>query len=162
MRERYELTLRRVLSGDGLEMRLNNVAGQYPLEGGYVRMHRRWQTGDVVTVRYGMSLRSQSGDKGRVTYSHGPWLLGAPESDDPAYFNELTTENKLSLAKIPPRSNNTRTARPFAVPIAATSFPYTPAEFPDQQGTVTLHAVAEQSGQPTTSWELRFLTEDTV
>jgi DUF1680 family protein len=132
------------------------------VQAGYVQIQRRWQTGDVVTVRYGMSLRSQGGDKKRIAYSYGPWLLGAPQSDDPAYFNELTTENKLSLAKLPPLSASTLAARAFAVPIAATSFHYTPAEFPDQQGTVTLRAVAEQTGQPTTSWELRFLTEETV
>jgi len=43
------------------------------------------------------------------------------------------------------------------VPVAATRFGYIPAEFPDQPGTVTLRALAEQTGQPTTSWEIRFL-----
>jgi hypothetical protein len=83
-------------------------------------------------------------------------------SDDPPYFNELTTENKLSLGKVQPLSAATHPARPFAVPIAVTNFHYTPAGFPEQQQTVTLRAVAEQTGQPTTSWKLRFLTEDTV
>jgi hypothetical protein len=47
----------------------------------------------------------------------------------------------------------------FAVPIARTAAHYIPAEFPDQPGIVTLHPIAEQTGQPSTSWELRFLTE---
>jgi len=144
------LRIRRPEWADTLTIRLNNAPGHYPFEGPYVRIHRRWQTGDVLTLRYGMSLHRQSGDKRRVTYSYGPWLLGAPRSDDPAYFNELTSENKPSLTKLPPRSPNSRTARPFAVPIAATSFHYTPAEFPEQEP-VTLRAVAEQTGQPSTS-----------
>jgi hypothetical protein len=43
------------------------------------------------------------------------------------------------------------------VPIAATAVAYVPAEYPDQPGSVVLRAVAEQTGQESTGWELRFL-----
>jgi hypothetical protein len=49
--------------------------------------------------------------------------------------------------------------RQFGVPIAATVVQYVPAEFPDQPATVALRAIAEQTGQTTTAWELRFLTQ---
>ncbi len=154
------LHIRKPAWADSLAIRLNGVASPYPVEGEYVRVHRQWQSGDVVTVKYAMALSSQSGEQKRRTFSYGPWLLGAPACDNPAYFNELTIDNKVGIA-------NSQTAaadplRPFTVPIAARTFVYTPAEFPEQQGTVTLRAVAEQTGAPTTSWELRFLTDGTA
>jgi DUF1680 family protein len=155
------LRIRKPEWADALAIRLNDAPGEFPVEDGYVDIRRAWRTGDIVTGHYGMSLRSQSGEKKRVAYLFGPWLLGAPQSDDPAYFNELTTENKLSPAKLQPRSLTTPPDRPFTVPVVATSFHFTPAEFPEQQGTVTLRAVAEQTGEPSTCWEFRFLTEQT-
>ncbi len=140
-----------------LDIRLNGAASQFPLEGDYVRLHRQWQRGDSVTVTYAMSLQAKPTAQKRTIFSYGPWLLGAPEFDNRAYFNELTTDNKLAAAKAQPVA--THPSRRFAVPVAARSFPYTPAEFPGQQGTVTLRAVAEQTGEPTTAWQLRFLTE---
>lgn len=154
------LRIRKPEWAETMAIKLNNIEGQYPLDGGYVHIHRRWQPGDVLTVNYAMSLRSESSDQKRLAYLYGPWLLGAPASDNPDYFNELTAQNKLSRMKNQTLSATTHPHRPFTVPIAVTAFHYTPAEFPDQQETVTLRAVAEQTGQPTTSWELRFLTED--
>jgi len=156
------LRIRKPEWADALAVRVNDDTDEFPLEGGYVDIHRTWRTGDVVTVGYGMSLRTQSSEKKRIAYSFGPWLLGAPQSDDAAYFNELTTENQLAPARLQPLSSTKQPERAFTVPIAATSFPYTPAEFPDQQGTVTLRAVSEQTGQPSTCWEFRFLTKETA
>ena len=45
----------------------------------------------------------------------------------------------------------------FRVPVAATVVPCIPAEYPDQPESVVLRALAEQTGQPTTAWELKFL-----
>jgi len=154
------LRIRKPEWADALAIRLNNAPTPSPLENGYVNIHRRWHTGDVLTVHYAMLLRTQSSDNKLAAYSYGPWLLGASQSDDPAYFNELTTENELSPAKVQTPPAATHPTRPFAVPIAATSFHYTPAEFPDQQQTVTLRAIAEQTGQPTTNWQLQFLAEE--
>jgi DUF1680 family protein len=154
------LRIRKPDWAETLTIILNNVPTQAFLEDGHVNIHRRWHAGDVVTVHYAMSLRSQSDDKKLVAYSFGPWLLGASQSDAPAYFNELTTENELSPAKVQTPPAASHAARPFAVPIAATSFHYTPAEFPDQEETVTLRPIAEQTGQPSTNWQLQFLTEE--
>lgn len=152
------LRIRKPEWADALAIRLNNAPTPSPLENGYVNIHRRWHAGDVLTVHYAMLLRTQSSDNKLAAYSFGPWLLGASEFDDPAYFNELTTENELSPTKVQTPSATSHASRPFAVPIAATSFHYTPAEFPDQQQTVTLRAIAEQTGQPSTNWQLQFLT----
>lgn len=156
------LRIRKPDWADSLTIQLNYAPTSSPQENGYVNIHRRWHAGDVVTVHYAMSLRAQSSDKKLVSYSFGPWLLGASQSDDPAYFNELTTENELSPAKVQTSPAATHPNRPFAIPIAATSFHYTPAEFPDQEETVTLRPIAEQTGQPSTSWQLQFLTEDSA
>ena len=156
------LNIRKPEWANSLAVRINGAPAEYPVEGGYVYIQRRWQTGDVVAVRYGMSLRKQASEKKRVTYSFGPWLLGAAQADDPTYFNELTTENRLSAGALPGLASAGQASQVFAVPFAANSFHYVPAEFPEQTGTVTLRAVAEQTGQPSTSWELCFLTEDNV
>ena len=62
-------------------------------------IERIWSAGDVVEVKYAMKLRSEPAGENRVAYSFGPWLLGAPASENLAYFNEMTTENKLVRGK---------------------------------------------------------------
>ena len=151
------LRIRKPSWAQTVAIRVNGSAQQAPIDGQYFRVERKWQRGDVVTIHYSMELSTKPGEQKRVSFSYGPWLLGAPASDNTAYFNELTLENKLLVAKNQPSLHNP--SRPFAVPIAARSFTYTPAEFPDQQETVTLRSVAEQTGEATTTWELRFLTD---
>jgi len=134
-------------------------SGKMPsLEAGYAGIERTWAAGDVVEVKYAMKLSSAPAGENRVAYSFGPWLLGAPASGNLAYFNEMTTENKLVRGKEETRLPSERSPRLFSVPIAASTCRYIAAEFPDQAATVELRAIAEQTGQPTTSWELRFLT----
>jgi DUF1680 family protein len=137
-----------------------HVAGnarQYPAGDGYMGIEKAWAAGDGIEVKYGMSLRSFAGGEGRVAYFYGPWLLGAPAADNAAYFNELTADNRLERGKESALAAEKQPKRPFTVPIAATVVPCSPAEYPDQPGTVVLRAVAEQSGMGTTGWELRFL-----
>jgi DUF1680 family protein len=121
-------------------------------------MDRQWQTGDVVTLNYAMSVRSEPSGPERVAFFFGPWLLGASAFDNPTYFSDLTTKNQLSTTTQHGLSAAKHSPRNFAVPLAATSIRYIPAEFPDHQETLTLRAVAEQTGQLPTAWELRFLT----
>jgi len=144
---------------DELAIRLNGSMGNFSPENGFAGIERTWATGDVVEVKYAMKLRSTPSGENRVSYSYGPWLLGAAASDNPAYFNEMQTANKL-ISGSEEAATARRPARPFAVPVAATSLRYVPAEYPDQPATVALRAIAEQAGQPTTSWELRFLTQE--
>jgi DUF1680 family protein len=137
-----------------------HVAGearQFAAEDGYLGIEKVWAAGDVVEVKYGMGLRSEPSGEGRVAYSYGPWLLGAGAADNAAYFNELTADNRLERGKEIALAAERQPKRPFTVPIAATVVPCSPAEYPDQPGTVVLRAVAEQSGMGTTGWELRFL-----
>jgi DUF1680 family protein len=146
---------------ENLEIRINAVAANATAEAGYLRVLRTWRTGDVISVRYGMALRSEPAGKGRTAYFFGPWLLGAPASENPAYFNELTLNNRLTQAppETPASSHASISATSFTVPVAATLLRYIPAEFPEQPGIVAFRAIAEQTGQTTTSWELRFLTQ---
>lgn len=143
-----------------LDLQLNGSAIQATAESGYSDIHRRWRSGDILTVQYWMQLRSEPSGKGRMAYSNGPWLLGAPESDNPFYFNELTGDNRILEVTEQSSPAAKQTVRPFAVPVAAKTFRYAPAEFPDQTATVRLRAIAEQSGQSTTARELRFQTAD--
>ncbi len=122
---------------------------------GYVRAHAQWQPGDVLIVRYGMSLRSQSELAGRQSFWYGPWLLGASAETNPTYFNELTTANELLDEGAPVLASRPSDSA-FSIPAAATRFRYAQAEYPDQPGTVVLRPLAEQTGQATTSWEVRF------
>ncbi|MGA8087117.1 MAG: beta-L-arabinofuranosidase domain-containing protein [Terracidiphilus sp.] len=152
------LRIRKPEWAENLNLQLNGIAIQATVDSGYLEVHRRWQSGDVLTVQYGMQLRSEPSGNARIAYSYGPWLLGAPESDNPFYFNELTSDNRMLEVTEKSSSPADQPVRPFAVPIAAKTFRYAPAEFPDQTSTVRLRAIAEQSGQSTTAWELRFRT----
>jgi len=154
------LFIRRPEWASALDIRLNGSVLPFTEEGGYARVERRWRTGEVLTVRYAMQLRCEPSGAGRVSYFFGPWLLGAPASENFDYFNELTLNNRLLRGKEERFSAARQPGHPFRVPIAATAVPYIPAEYPLQPGRVVLRALAEQSGQPTTSWELRFLTQE--
>jgi len=139
------------------EIHTTGEARQYPAGDGYVGLERIWAAGDVIELKYSMSLRQQESGDDRVAYFYGPWLLGADAADNPAYFDELTADNRLERGKEKPLAATSQPRRPFLVPIAATAVPCVPAEYPDQPGSVVLRAVAEQTGQPTTGWELRLL-----
>jgi DUF1680 family protein len=132
-------------------------ARQYPAGDGYVGIEKVWSAGEVIELKYAMSLRPWASGEERVAYFFGPWLLGAAVVDNPAYFNEMTEDNWLERGKERPLEGGKQPRRPFTVPIAATEVAWVPAEFPDQPGSVVLRAVAEQTGMGTTDWELRFL-----
>jgi DUF1680 family protein len=119
-------------------------------------VRRVWRRGDVVRVQYRMRLEPKPEGESRFSYWFGPWLLGASAADNPMYFNELTAENKLTGTGLPAAENSPRR---FAVPVAATEFRSVPAEFPDQPLNVNLRAIAEQTGEPSTGWELRLRHE---
>ncbi len=152
------LRIRTVDWAEEMVARLENGVRLDAMESGYLGATRTWKAGDVVTVKYGMKLTSQAAGKDRVSYWFGPWLLGASSTDNFHYFNEITEENRLLGGANGARPAIENPQRPFTVPVAAHVFRYSPAEYPVQPGTVVLRAIAEQAGQPTASWELRFLT----
>lgn len=149
--------IRRPDWASAVEIRVNGRAVPFVEERGYAHFQRTWKAGDGLAVKYAMSLRSEAGGKDRVSYFYGPWLLGAPLAENPMYFNELTPDNRLVRGKEEALAAGSQPGGPFRVPIAATKIPYVPAEYWDQDGSATLRAIAEQTGQPTTAWELRFL-----
>ena len=153
------INIRRPQWAETVKLRINGAPINAPLADGYLRLRRSWAAGDVVQLQYEMPLRSEPQQDSRVVYSIGPWLLGAAASDNPAYFNELTVRNRLlDAGKVEPAAPP-RAAQRFRVPVAAANFRYAQAEYPDQPGIVSLRALAEQTAQPTTSWELKLLNE---
>lgn len=152
------LAVRKPEWADAVDVRVNGKPIEAQFVAGYAQVRRSWAPGDVLEVKYNMPLRSQARGN-RVVYSIGPWLLAASAADNPAYFNELTAQNRLLGAELQGRATQQHGAGSFSVPIATAAFRYAQAEYPDQPSTVTLCALAEQTGQPTTSWELAFLQD---
>ena len=158
-KEKTRLSVRKPAWADSVQLHLQGsdpISSSDPL---YVSAEKAWSPGEVVEVKYEMNLRSEPGGNDRRAFWFGPWLLGASAADNPAYFNELTIENRLFGTPSPDRGTDAPGS--FSVPIAATSTGYSQAEYPEQPGHVALRAIAEQTGQPTTSWELRFLSRRT-
>lgn len=152
------VALRKPEWAQAIDAKVKGLGELMPFEVGYVGVKRMWSAGDVLEVNYKMNLRAQPQTGGRTAYWYGPWLLGVPAAENPAYFNELTTENRLLGEAAADGKTLPGMAGSFAVPVAATAFRYAQAEYPDQPGTAQMRAIAEQTGQGTTSWELRFLT----
>ena len=151
------LRVRKPTWAEQVELHVKGPGQLAKLEDGYVGLERVWTPGDVVEVKYAMSLHQLPAGEERVAYFYGPWLLGAPWSDNPVYFNELTMDNRLERGQEASLGAAPQPGRPFTVPIAATVVPFIPAEYPDQPQKVALRAIAEQTGMGTTAWDLRFL-----
>ena len=155
--ERRRIAVRQPAWADSVTMSLNGSGSMEPVRAGYISAEKPWTKGDIIELKYQMKLRSEpSGISGRHSFWYGPWLLGVSAEQNPAYFNELTADNRLIVAA----GTATGTSAPytaFSGPVAATEMSYTQAEYPDQPGTVHLRPIAEQTGLPTTSWEVRFL-----
>jgi hypothetical protein len=94
------------------------------------------------------------GTAGVRTFAFGPWLLGAPSSGNPSYFNELQAENRIIAGSI--TASKGASTGSFRVPLAATTAGYIPAEFPEQPGRVELRAIAEQTAESPTEWQMVF------
>lgn len=144
---------------DAVTVSLNGSGPIEPIRPRYISVEKPWTQGDTIELKYQMKLRSESSDiPGRQSFWYGPWLLGASAEQNPGYFNELTADNRL-IAAAGPVIGTSVTTSAFSVPVAATEMTYTQAEYPDQPGTVHLRPIAEQTGLPTTSSEVRFLSE---
>jgi hypothetical protein len=78
-------------SVDGIEVLLNGEAQNVSARrGGYAAIKRTWQSGDVVELRFPMSLRIESmpDDPNKVAFFYGPILLATPF--DPETSNSPT------------------------------------------------------------------------
>jgi DUF1680 family protein len=159
-KQKMRLAVRKPIWAESVQLRLQEPASQSPLDTGDVGVERIWSAGDLVEVQYEMKLRAEHSGGDRRNFWYGPWLLGASAADNPAYFNELTIQNRfLGAPKV--IATGVKTAGgAFSVPLAVAMVSYAQAEYPDQPGQVTLRAIAEQTAQPTTSWELRFLIHE--
>ena len=155
-KDKARLAVRKPAWAESVQLHLQDAAGVSNSDTNYVSVEKLWSEDEPVQVEYRMKLRSEPGGNEREVFWHGPWLLGASATDNPAYFNEMTIENRLLGRPASMRESGART--PYSVSVAATQTEYSQAEYPDQPGRVTLRPIAEQTGQPTTSWELRFLS----
>jgi DUF1680 family protein len=156
--EKIRLAVRKPAWAESLQLQFKESGSTSSSDPGYVSAEKVWTAGELVEVKYQMKLRSERSGNDREVFWYGPWLLGASAADNPAYFNELTTENRFLGDVKPAELGQRQGARVFSIPFAAAQTDYLPAEYEDQPARVTLRAIAEQTGQPTTSWELRFLT----
>lgn len=154
-KEKVRLAIRKPAWAESVHLNRGGPDSVSQLESGYVGAEEVWTAGEVIEVKYDIKPRSEQTSNDRQVFWFGPWLLGAPAAANPAYFNELTTQNRLLSAPAPVRDPGSK--RLFSVPIAAMEAQYSQAEYPDQPAHVTLRALAEQTSQPTTSWELRLL-----
>ena len=152
-----KLTLRQPLWARSLQLSLNGS----PLPGLTLSSPK---PGDVLTATYAMALTATASpsttprNPGGKSFTFGPWLLGAPSSGNPGYFNELHPENLLLASSVHPSS--TKQTSPFDVPTAAMTAEILPAEYPEQPSQVSLRAIAEQTASPPTEWQLIFRTKD--
>jgi hypothetical protein len=103
-----------------------------------------------------MQLRDvkTAGPAGVRAFAFGPWLLGAPSSNNPSYLSELQAENRITAGSS--MASKGASTGSFRVPIAATTVGYIPAEFPEQPNHLELRAIAEQTAQSPTEWQMVF------
>ena len=113
--------------------------------------------GDVVAVKYHMSLHEEAFGKGpgnARSLHFGPWLLGISSGANPVYFGELQAQNSFDLSTFHQGSASSKSI--FQVPIANALIGCKPAEFPEQPAQVALVPVAEQTANPPQLWQLVF------
>jgi len=155
-KEKARLSIRKPAWAESVSLRVKQTGSMSPLDAGSADAERVWTAGDLIEVKYEMKLRAEKSGEDREIFWFGPWLLGVSAADNPAYFNELTTGNRLFGTPEAALVTNPRRP-PFFVPVATAQTDYAQAEYPDQPGRVILRPIAEQTGQATTSWELRLL-----
>jgi hypothetical protein len=153
------LTVRRPQWAETLNIKLNGVGvnGIHKDNGLAVQI----ATGDHVEIDYLFATRStQAGIggplKARAAFFAGPWLLGCSSLTNVHYFNEMQADNLIDPHLMP--SNAAMVHSPFAVPIAARSVAYLPAEYAVQPARGELRAIAEQTAGPSARWEMAFRT----
>ena len=155
LKDKARVAVRKPAWADSVHLRVSGAMDAPVSDTESVSAEKVWAVGELIEVKYAMKLRSEPVANDREVFWLGPWLLGASAADNPGYFNELTTQNQLlgTAASI----HEQGASGIFSIPVAAAEVGYAQAEFPDQPGRVKLRAIAEQTGQPTTSWETRFL-----
>jgi len=108
--------------------------------------------GDVVAVKYDMSLRAKDAGGAVESLHFGPWLLGVSSGANPTYSGELQAQNLFDVGTF--RQSAGRAQSVFQVPAAAGRIHYKSAEYPDQPAEVELVAVAEQTANLPETWQL--------
>jgi hypothetical protein len=108
--------------------------------------------GDVVTVKYDMSLHAKEFGGAARTLHFGPWLLGISSKANPTYFGEIQAQNLFDVSTF--RRDAGSALHVLEVPAARGRMHFKSAEFPDQPAEVELVAVAEQTASPPELWQL--------
>jgi DUF1680 family protein len=157
-KERTRIAVRKPAWAESVTLQLKGPGLISSPDPEYVEAERAWSAGEIIEVQYKMRWGAKASGAGRQAFWYGPWLLGVCAEQNPAYFNELTTQNRL-IEEVGPVIDSKGRAAAFSIPIAASEMRYVQAEYPVQPATVALRPIAEQTGLPTTSWEVRFLTK---
>lgn len=141
---------------------------------GYLLVSRKWQRGDVITLRYRMRTHvvrreepppaaAQRLSRTQVAIFHGPWLLAVDDTTSQFFFDEpvnrvvlsdIGKDGELELELAVPCGGPRRA---FTVPVAHFHLQYLPGGYPIQPGTALLRPIAEKTATPGPSmWRFWF------
>ncbi len=151
----HDLRVRVPQWASGVQLSLSGQPLQTSSQDGYQTVARIWKAGEVLRVTYALQTRlvKRGGEGRQAAVFHGPWLLAVDQATSPAYFDEPSNENKVSL----PETNGKLALKPavasgtaarFAVPVAHFQLSYLPGGYSIQPQTALLRPIAEYTAGP--------------
>ncbi|MBN1893375.1 glycoside hydrolase family 127 protein [bacterium] len=132
-------------------------------QGLYAGIQRLWKEGDEIRISYEMRTRIEAEkETGRISFFHGPWLLGVDEEASPFFFDEPYSLNRIPFdatksASTIPEASNAGSENPFGVPAARFELPYLPGGYPMLPMKALLRPPAEQTGFRSAAWIFYFV-----
>ena len=137
------------------QISVNGAAVAAAGKGAWRTLHRTWQKGDVVTIRYPLRTRvvNNPSNPSVVGFARGPWMLGVEPDGSPAFFDEPMTKNLIRVSGLPgsPQldpvtSVAANSAGVFGLTAARAGLTFMPGGYPMQPQTALLRPLAEQTG----------------
>jgi len=104
---------------------------------------RVWKQGETVTIKYEMETRvmRQAKGKAKAAVFYGPWLLGVDMQATPNYFDEPSSQNRVSL----PAGERITLSSAKDSHFAHLGVTYLPGGYPMQPQSAVLRPIAEYS-----------------
>ena len=132
----------------------------------YSGLQRRWKDGDEIRISYMMKTRMElEKESGRISFFHGPWLLGVDEEASPFFFDEPYSLNRIpaeilesDAPDLEAQSGSPDT--PFSIPAARFELPYFPGGYSMLPMKALFRPVAEQTGFRSAAWIFYFMPDD--
>ncbi len=132
-------------------------------------IHRVWNAGDVITVRYRLATRvlTHPDRKQWIAFMVGPWVLGLEPAGSPNWFDEPKAKNRIVVEGLPdapslppPPLDAIRRSSRLSVPVAHRGLRFLPGGYPMQPQLAWLRPIAEQTGlRDDTEWVFWFPTD---